>query len=410
MNIFLITRYFPPEIGTSANLFCELATGLSKKNHNVTVITSFPWYNLKQIPGKYQGKLAMRERLNGFAIRRLALPVPGPHKLKLVSGHLTAPFTSAISGLVSDDPDIVYVYSPPLLMGITGWIIEALRDVPFVMGVQDLHPQCYIDQGILKNPLAIWMLESLEKVCYKKASVITVHSDGNKQHIVKQKRVPAGKVYVLPNWIDTDELKPLPRDNDFSREHGLNGKFVVGYAGTLGMSQGLMSLVEAAALLKNEKDIEFFIVGDGIEKEAMLGRVNDLGLQNIRFLGMQPKSLYPWVVASCDVGLVTLNAKVRTPVIPSKIQSLMAAGRTVLGSMPLDGDAPKLIDKAACGICIGPEDPESLAEKILYLSKNPELCSEFSRCGREFVAREMSLERVVSDLECLFEDIRHKSS
>jgi len=403
MKILLISRYFPPEIGTAANLFYELATALSGRGHEVTVITNFPWYNLKEIPKKYIGKLFMRERLNEFMILRLALPVPTTHKLKLAVGHLTVPLTSAISGLFTKKPDVVYAYSPPLPMGLAGWLIKIFRDIPFVMGVQDLHPQCYIDQGVLRNPFLIRFLEGLERFCYRSATAITVHSEGNKRHIVEQKGALAEKVKVLNNWIDTDELQPLPRINDFAKEHGLAKKFVVGYAGTLGMSQGLLSVVDAAARLKDYREIEFFIVGDGIEKKRMIRRVKELGLQNIRFLPTQPKSTYPLVVASCDVGLVTLNAKVNTPVVPSKILSMMAAGRPVLASMPLDGDAPKLIQKSGCGICIGPEDPVGLAEQILKLAENPRKRQQFSESGRRFVVNEMSLNKVVGDLEELFE-------
>lgn len=349
----------------------------------------------------------MREKLDGFYVLRLALPVFGPQKLKLAAGHLTVPLTSAISALFSDTPDIVYIYSPPLPMGINGWLLKVFKNVPFIMGVQDLHPQCYIDQGILKNPLTIWMFEALEKFCYRQSSVITVHSDGNKEHIVRQKGILGKKVHVLPNWIDTEELQPLPRENPFSKEYDLNGKFVVGYAGTLGISQGLMSVVEAAAILRDRKGIEFFIVGDGIEKEPMVARAKELRLDNIRFLPMQTKSVYPLVVASCDVGLVTLNARVKTPVVPSKILSLMAARKPVLASLPLDGDAPRLIQGAGCGICIGPEDPEGLAMEIMRLAEDPDLCRKFGEQGREYVVREMSLDKVVRDLEKLFEQVIH---
>jgi colanic acid biosynthesis glycosyl transferase WcaI len=408
MRILLISRYFPPEVGTAANLFYELAKGLSRRGHQVTVATSFPWYNLQEIPKQYRGRLRLEESVDGFKVRRLAFPVPGPVKMKLAVGHLTSPLASILAGVGDCSPDLIYAYSPPLPMGLSGWVLQIIKKAPFMMGVQDLHPQCYIDQGVLKNRFMIRVLEGLEKFCYRAALAITVHSEGNKLHIVEKKGIAEKKVKVLPNWIDTDELGPLPRENHFSEEHGLNDKFVVGYAGTLGMSQGLMSVVEAAALLRDRKNVDFFIVGDGIEKAPMLTRVKDLGLQNIRFLPMQPKAIYPWVVASCDVGLVTLNAKVKTPVVPSKILSLMAAGRPVLASLPLDGDAPKLIQKAGCGICVGPENPEMLAKEILRLSENSKLCQDFGRRGRSYVTKEMSLGKAVQELEALFDQVIHE--
>ena len=125
-------------------------------------------------------------------------------------------------------------------------------------------------------------------------------------------------------------------------------------------------------------------------------------LTNTRFLGMQPKSVYPQVVASSDAQLVTLNKNVKTPVVPSKTLSIMAAGRPILASLPLDGDAPELIQEANCGICVGPEDPKALADAILKLAEDPELRRRLGRRGREYVVREMSLKKAVGDLEEIF--------
>lgn len=233
------------------------------------------------------------------------------------------------------------------------------------MNIQDLHPQCYIDQGILKNKLLIYLMEMIESFCYKKSSLITVHSQGNKEYIVDIKGIKENKVKILSNWIDTDDMKPLPKDNEFSKKYGINKKFIVGYAGTLGVSQGALNIIDAACILKDRDDVEFFIVGDGIEKQNMVHKVSVNELKNVRFLGMQPKSIYPYVIASFDIGLVTLNSKVKTPVVPSKILSIMAAERPVLASIPLDGDVPKLIEKAECGLCIESENPEKILKIFL---------------------------------------------
>jgi len=398
MNILLLTRYFPPEIGTAANLFYELAKGLSKKGHSVTVVTGFPWYNLREISDNYKRRLYLVEEVEGFKIIRIKLPIFGTQKFKLAFGHLTAPICSVLGGMASKT-DVIYIYSPPLFMGIAGWFVGLFKKVPFIMGVQDLHPQCYIDQGVLKNKLLIHILESIEKFCYDKSTYITVHSDGNKRYLLDVKGVPDEKVYVLHNWIDTDELVPLPRLNWFSTEHRLDDKFVVGYAGTLGLSQGLMSIIDAAEILKKENDILFFIVGDGIEKEKMEREVKKRHLKNVRFLPMQPKAVYPWVLAASDVQLVTLNKKVNTPVVPSKILSIMAAGRCVIGSMPLSGDGPKLIKDANCGLCVEPEDPLSLAKAIMELKTNDILREKFNKCGREYVVRKFSLSALIGQFE-----------
>lgn len=404
MNILLLSRYFPPEIGTAANLFFELARGLSARGHRVTVVTGFPWYNLEEIPERYKKRAFMKEEMDGVTVVRIRIPVAGPKKFRLAAGHLTAPVASVLGGIINRKPDVIYIYSPPLFMTLSGWVLELLKRTPFVMGVQDIHPQGYIDQGVLKNRFLIYILEEIEKFCYKKSTLITVHSEGNKRHLIDIKGVPEYKVKIIYNWIDTDEMRPLPRENEFSKRYDLNSKFIVGYAGALSISQGLMSIVEAANILRDRKDIEFFIVGDGIEKDRMIRKANELNLTNIRFLGMQPKSLYPLVVASSDIQLVTLNKNVKTPVVPSKIISIMAGGRPVLASLPLDGDAARLIKEANCGICVAPEDPRALAEAILRLAGDEDLRRSFAENGRRYAERELSLKSAVERLEGIFEE------
>lgn len=404
MNIVILSRYFPPEINSPANLLFELAKGLLGNGDKVTVVTGFPWHNIDELPEIYKGKIFLKHDMEGVEIIRVAFPVFGPKAMKLAIGHLTAPLAAIIGGLFVKKPDIVYVYSPPLFMGLAAWILRLFKRVPFVFGVQDLHPQCYIDQGVLKNKLMIALLRAIEKFCYKKADLITVHSQGNKDYIISR-GIKEEKIVIFHNWIDTDAMVPLPRNNDFSRRHDLDSKFVVGYAGTIGMSQGMLSIIDAANILKDEKGIEFFIVGDGIEKDALQKKAQYLGLNNVRFLEMQPKSLYPLVVASSDIGLVTLNAKVKTPVVPSKILSMMAAGRAIIASMPLEGDAPRIIEEAKCGICIGPEDPAFLAEKILFLYRNRDLCKEYGENGRKYIVNNYALNTISKKMKLLLSGI-----
>ncbi len=402
LNVLLLTRYFPPEIGTAANLFYDLAKGLSENGHKVTVVTNFPWYNLNSLPERYKGKIFMKEYMHGFEVVRLTIPIFGPQAIKLALGHLTVPFTSFLSGLLVKKPDIIFAYSPPLFMGVTGWLLKLFKKTPFVLGIQDLHPQCYIDQGVLKNKTLIRFLEMLEKFGYNKSSLITVHSDGNKEHIAKIKGINEEKINIIPNWIDTDDMCPISRDNEFSKKHDLVKKFIVGYAGTLGMSQGCMNIIDAAYFLRGHDNVKFIIVGDGLEKKNMVDKVIELKLKNVEFLGMQSKDIYPYVVASSDVQLVTLNSKVLTPVVPSKILSIMAAARPVLASMPLNGDAPKLIEEAKCGICVGPDEPEKIAKEIMHLSENKDICNEYGSNGREYVLNNMSLNKVINCVEDAF--------
>jgi colanic acid biosynthesis glycosyl transferase WcaI len=401
MRLLLLSRYYPPEIGAAAALYADLARGLCERGNAVTVVTGFPWYNLARMPQRYVGKAFLRENMDGVEVVRVRLPAFGSRALKLALGHMTAPLAAVVGGLMVSRPDAIVVHSPPLTMGVAGWMLKRVWGAALLLNVQDLHPQCYIDQGVLRNRIVINIWEALERFCYAGADVITVHSDGNRRHVVELKHAAADKVHVLHNWIDADKERPLPRDNAFAREHGLTGKFVVGYAGTLGMSQGMMTVVEAAVLLRGRDDVLFFIVGDGIDRERLEARVREYGLQNVRFLGMQPREMYPWVVASCDTGLIILNARVRTPVVPSKMLSYMAGGRPIIASVPLEGDVPRFVNEAGCGVCVPPGNPQALARAVVDLADAPDACRRYAAAGRAFVQTHCSLREAAEAVERL---------
>jgi len=248
----------------------------------------------------------------------------------------------------------------------------------------------YIDLGILKNKLLIRFFEAMERWVYQRANLVTVHSPGNRDHVV-MKGAPPEKVEVMHNWVDTDFIVPGERMNSFREEFGLGDKFIVSFAGVIGYSQDIDVILGAADLLRDKEGILFLIVGDGVEKERLEKKAAGMGLPNVRFIPMQPRDKYPTVLHASDVCLATLHKEVKTPVVPSKILSIMAAGRPVVACMNLGGDAPRLVEEAGCGYVLPPEDPEILADHILKLYQGEELREEMGRNGREYAEKELAL-------------------
>jgi len=191
----------------------------------------------------------------------------------------------------------------------------------------------------------------------------------------------------------------MSRDNGLRAGLGLGKKFIVSFAGIMGFSQDLETVLESARLLKNQPDIAFLMVGDGVEKPKLEKLARDYDLGNVYFLPMQPKDKYPEVLAASDVCLATLRREVRTPVVPSKILSIMAAGRPVLASLPLDGDAPELIAAAQCGISIPPGNPRAMARAILEFYRDAGARERMGVQGREYVVRHFSLQHSAELLE-----------
>jgi glycosyltransferase involved in cell wall biosynthesis len=300
------------------------------------------------------------------------------------------------------DFDAAVVLSPPLFLGMAA----AHLKVPIILNVQDLFPQSALDLGVLRPGLVASTLQRIERHVYSRAAHITVHSDGNRSYI-ERTGTPASKITVLPNWIDTDELQPGPRDNAFAREHKLADKFVVTFAGVLGISLGIELVAEAALQLAAYRDIKFLVVGDGAAETTLRERIKTLDIQNVLQLSMQPKSVYPEILAASDVCLVLLRSDVKTPVVPGKINSIMAAGRPIVASVPLDGDAAKLVSAAQAGLITPAGDVQPLADAILRLRSDPSLREQLGKNGRCYAEAHLSLKYALSGVESLLDRVTH---
>lgn len=368
--------------------------------HRVTVVTGFPSYNIQALPPQYRGHWLFEEESAGMRVLRVSVPnTSRGSKVKRGLGHLMVAPLYALRALSARDVDLVYTISPPLPMALSAWAVARRFGVPYCLGVQDLFPQSVIDLGFMRNRTVVRFFEAMEQFAYRKAGAVTVHSTGNRKHIISKGGNPA-RVHVVPNWVDTAFIRPGERLNAFRQAAGLNGEFVVLFAGTMGWSQGLGVAVEAARQLAREPGLVFLLVGDGADRansEAMAS-----GLPNVRFLPMQPKERYPSVLAAADACLVTLRPEVATPVVPSKLLTIMAAGRPVLASMPLAGDAPRIIEESGAGIACEAGDARSLADAVLYLKKNHDAAAGMAMNGRRFAEEHFSREACVREFERVF--------
>ena len=410
-NVLLLTAYFPPDNGSAAHLFYELGTALARRGHQVTVITGMPGYHVQGPLDRYKGKMWIREKVNGMDVVRVVTPRFPRH---LMVGRALWQFGTAaalfLAGLRLCRHDVAIVYSPPLPLGLTAWGLQRLRRIPFVLNVQDLFPQSIIDLGLLKNRWIVRLFEAMERFVYRRMDHIIVHSEGNRQHIV-DKGAAVDKVTVIPNWVDTAFIRPGNRMSEFRKKHGLGDTFVVSFAGILGYSQDLDVVLEAARLIDQKlfppghPPMLWLIVGDGVERTRLETKAQQMNLSNLRFLPMQPRDEYPSILHASDVCLVTLHAKVKTPVVPSKILSIMAAGRPVVAALNLEGDASRLIAKAQCGLLVPPEDPIALANAVLRLYHDASLREELGRNGRRYAEEYLSLDSCVAQFEALLRSV-----
>jgi glycosyltransferase involved in cell wall biosynthesis len=405
MKIHFLTQTYPPEIGGAPHLIHALSLCLQDRGHQITVYTGYPSYHLKEIPKEYQRGLWMKDTLDGIQVRRIRIPqLPRDRKIARGLEHFIFGVWLNFLNLFSQRADVSLVFSPPLPLSWLACLIGKIRSVPVVINIQDLFPLEAVELGMLHNRVIIKIFEMMEEQIHRWAMAITVHSPGNKEHVLRHRGAP-GKVHVLYNWVDTDHIQPGPKDNEFSRQHGLANRFVVSYAGTMGWAQDMGTIIECAACLRDTPEILFLLVGEGVEKEAAFLKSKELGLNNILWLPIQPFSVYPQIMAASDISLINLHPKLRTPVVPSKLLSIMAAGRPVVASLPPESDARLIITQADCGICVDAGDGAALAQAILTLHSNPTLANDFGKRGRAFAEANFSREACSCQIESIFQKI-----
>ncbi len=386
MRILLLTDAFPPEVRSSSHLMYELAEDLAGRGHQVTVVTCEPRYNLAPTPSGQASNAeppATPEAFTVIRVRSAAIHNVSHWRRGLGQLYLPLAFYRAARRLPRQDA--ILVYSPPLTLGLAAhWLAQRWR-AGFVLNVQDLFPQNAIDLGALRNPLLIAFFRRLEQYVYRHADAVSVHSAGNAAWL-RAARVPEAKLHIIPNWVDLEPYAATPRGsaNRFRRELELGEKFVVLFAGVMGYAQDMETMVEAAARLRDEPRILFLLVGDGSERLGVERRVAELGLTNVRLLPFVSREDYPALVAAADVGLVTLKKTMKTPVVPSKLATYMAAARPVVAALNSESDACALVREAGCGVLVPPGDAAAMASAIRSLVEQPQQAAELGARGRDY--------------------------
>lgn len=396
MKILVMGMNYTPECTGIAPFTTDLCEYLVHQGHQVFMFTSFPHYPEWKIHQDYRGKLFMIEHINGVRVYRCPLYVPSkPTTIRRIIYDTSLSLSILLVGLTKKDIDLILVISPPLQLGMTGYLLSKLRKTPFLLQIKDLIPDTALALGMIKNQEAIKLAYTVERFIYRKASAILVICNGFAENL-RAKGVPNSKIFVLPDWVDTDFIRPLKRNNHFRQVQGLSDReFVVLHAGNMGAKQGLENTIDAAERLRDQLDISFFLVGGGSEKEHLMKLATSKKLTNVRFLPLQPRALLPHMLSAADVLLINQRADVVDMVIPSKLLNYMAAGRPIIGAVHPKSEAARYISWADCGLIIPPEKPEVLADAIRQLYTAPELAPRFGRNARAFAEEHFAKEKVL---------------
>lgn len=395
-------NYYPEPIGI-APLMTELAEGLAKRGHQVRVVTAMPNYPERQIYEGYRGKCYANEYKNGVQIQRSYVWIrPQPNLIDRVLLDASFVFTSFFPALFGWRPDVILSTSPSLPVCVPAALLGWLRACPVVLNLQDILPEAAVHVGLLKNKLLIKLFAGLEKFAYRTATKISVIADGFVENLLS-KGVPSHKIEQIPNWVDVNFIRPLPKENNsFRAANNLDGKFVVLYSGNIALTQGLETVVQAAAKLRHIPEIAFVIVGEAKGLQRLQQYCLDCSADNVLLLPFQPREHLPQMLAAADIGLVVQKKNVISFNMPSKIQVLLASGRALVASVPDNGTAARAVKQSGGGVIVPPEDPQALATAVLDLYQHPEKAKTLGYNSRKYANEQYAFEQALNHYEDLF--------
>lgn len=404
MRIVILSFFYQPEPNdVKAHL---LGAELVARGHDVTAITTFPNYPNGEIYPGYKQKWRTVEYVDGVRLIRIPLyPDHSRSSMKRALSYLSFMITASTLGpLLSGKADVMWVYQPPLTTGVAGWWTSLLRRVPFVYEIQDMWPETLTSTGMINNSRALSVLASTAKFIYRRSAHITVISPGFKHNLIG-KGVPEEKITVVPNWADETVYFPRERDPEIGVKYGLQGKFNVVFGGNMGPAQALYTVIDAAEQVKDQPEIQFVMIGDGIDLEGLQKAVQEKGLSNVKFLGRQPHDAMPGFFAWADVLLVQLkNDPLFAITIPSKTLAYLASGRPILCAVP--GDGADVIRESGAGLVAPPEDAGALAEGIRSLYAMPANEREaMGDAGRQYYMEHFTRKISVDRYEAIFKQV-----
>lgn len=394
MRILFLSQYFPPEMGAPAARTYELARRWVAAGAEVTVITAIPNHPNGVIPPAYRHARFFEERIDGIRVLRTWIYAAANRGFWRRSlNYFSFMLSSLVQGLRrAGGADVVIATSPQFLVGISGWIASRLLQAPFVFEVRDLWPDSIAELGVLREGTCMRGLRRIEMGLYRQAACIVGVAHSTRDELVRR-GIDAAKIVIIPNGADNQVFRDLEKYNGIRENLQLGRKFVVSYVGTHGMAHGLETVLHCADRLRGHDDIAFLFVGDGAERERLVGLAESLRLDNVHFVGVQPRDKVPFYIATSDVSLVPLRRKrLFEKVLPSKLFEIMGCSRPVI--LGVEGEARRAVEESGAGICVEPEDPAALEHAILELYRDPERTAQLGRQGRSFVRRRFCRDRL----------------
>lgn len=377
-RLLVLNQYYWPGLEATAYLLSQLCAALAD-DFDITVVTgrlAIP----RADPGRevHEGVEILRVRSTAFD--RSSLPLRALNYVTYLAYSLRA-------GLTARRPDVVLCMTDPPVIANAALAIARRFRVPLVVVSQDVFPEIAVELKRLENKPLIALLRGLIGFYLRRADRVVAIGETMRRRL-EEKGARQERISVIPNWVDTAAIQPTEQDNDWTREHGLAGRFVVMHSGNIGHAQNLDALVRATTFLRDLDDLTVLIVGGGARQAALTELVERLEAEPVRFLGYQPRDVLSLSLSAADVHVVGLARGLSGYVVPSRLYGILAAGRPVIVAAEAESETAQLVEREGCGVVVPPGRPELLAATIRAAHDGDLDLAGMGHRGREYVVRE----------------------
>ena len=390
--IVVLCPHFAPDTAPTGVVMTRIVEELVERGHEVHVVTSLPWYRQHQVEKEWQGNRKSCEITPWGSITRVS-PFAGKDKSYIARRAVGFIGFSALLGVrgifaggARRRAHAVIAMSPPLTLGLTGWLVARVRRAPLVFNIQDVFPDAAIATGKITNRRIIGLARWLERTSYRASDAVVVLSQDLQKNLeAKVSPKVAQRVHVIANFVDSENIVPRSTSTAYRKEHAGNADTVVMYAGNVGFSQSIHLLIDAARALPR---VMFIVNGEGSARSELEAQA--AGVFNIRFVNYQDASRLSEVLASADVHVVPLKTGLGAVSVPSKAYSIMAAGRPLLAAIDADSEVARIVENVGCGRVVAPDQPEAFIAALSSMLENREEMAEMGAKGRLWVVENAS--------------------
>lgn len=397
-KLIYFVQYFPPEIAAGLPLVKDMIEGFAKRGMNVVVYTPVPTRGVDDKTREYYKKHKITKVNKHLIVKRMSLYREGTAFVQRTIRYSIFSLECLMKGLFVP-ADAIFLSSGPPSQTLVVGLLRKLTGKRIVYNLQDVFPDSLINAGLMKEgsklvKIGRWM----ERVSYKNAHAIITVSDDMERNVLS-KGVDRKKVFMVRNWIDTDEFVPVRREDNvlFDTLHLDRSKFYLVYSGNIGYTMGLEYVIQAMEKIKDEKDIELLIFGEGSEKEKLQELVKEKKLSNVRFLPFQDAKLISNVYSIGDMAVISGRKGLASVSMPSKTWTIMATGTGILAQFDKGSELNRTIRSAGCGVTVEPGNVEKIAETIKGLAADKETCRKYGENARKYAVENISKEKALDE-------------